>query len=134
MLDAGPPIDETAPSIGDVKEAVAKLEGGKAASVCNISTELLKAGAVASSRGLHAVLTAVCHSGTIPPDWKKGLVIPIWKRKGDCQDCNNYVGITLLSVPGKVLAHLLLTRIRTHLLKHLNSQGSRPVSQQLTVS
>ena len=27
-LDADPPIDETAPSIGDVKEAVAKLRGG----------------------------------------------------------------------------------------------------------
>ena len=26
-LDAGPPIDETSPSIGDVKEAVAKLRG-----------------------------------------------------------------------------------------------------------
>ena len=26
MLDADPPIDETAPSIGDVKEAVAKLK------------------------------------------------------------------------------------------------------------
>ena len=36
-LDADPPIDETAPFIGDVKEAVAKLRAGKAASICNIS-------------------------------------------------------------------------------------------------
>ena len=43
------------------------------------------------------------------PDWKKGLVVLIWKGKGDHQDCSNYRGITLLSVPGKVLAHLLLT-------------------------
>ena len=43
-LDADPPIDETAPSIGDVKEAVAKLRGGKAAGICSISAELLKAG------------------------------------------------------------------------------------------
>ena len=67
-LDADPPIDETAPSIGDVKEAVAKLRGGKAAGICNISAELLKAGGEAMIRGLHAVLTAVWHSGTIPPD------------------------------------------------------------------
>ena len=40
-LDADPPIDETAPSIDDVKEAVAKLRGGKAAVICNISGELL---------------------------------------------------------------------------------------------
>ena len=125
-LDADPPIDENAPSIGDVKEAVAKLRGGKAAAgICNMSAELLKAGGEAMTRGLHAVLTAVWHSGnTIPPDWKKGLVVPIWKGKGDRQDCSNYRGITLLSVPGKVLAHLLLTRIRTHLLKHQRPERS----------
>ena len=43
-LDADPPIEETAPSIGDVKNAVAKLRGGKAAGISNISAELLKAG------------------------------------------------------------------------------------------
>ena len=58
----------------------------KAAGICNISAELLKAGGEAMIRGLHAVLTAVWHSGTIPPDWKKGLVVPIWKGNGDRQD------------------------------------------------
>ncbi|KAG0712996.1 TBC1 domain family member 16 [Chionoecetes opilio] len=43
-VDADPPIDETAPSLDEVREAVAKLRGGKAAGVCNISAELLKAG------------------------------------------------------------------------------------------
>ncbi|KAG0720925.1 LINE-1 retrotransposable element ORF2 protein [Chionoecetes opilio] len=111
-------------ALDEVREAVAKLRGGKAAGVCNISAELLKAGGEAMIRGLHAVLAAVWQSGTIPPDWKRGLVVPIWKGKGDRQDCNNYRGITLLSVPGKVLAHLLLTRIRSHLLKHQRPQQS----------
>ncbi|KAG0730184.1 LINE-1 retrotransposable element ORF2 protein [Chionoecetes opilio] len=123
-VDADPPIDETAPSLDEVREAVAKLRGGKAAGVCNISAELLKAGGEAMIRGLHAVLTAVWQSGTIPPDWKRGLVVPIWKGKGDRQDCNNYRGITLLNVPGKVLVHLLLTRIRSHLVKHQRPQQS----------
>ena len=103
---------------------MAKLRGGKAAGICNINVELLKAGDETMIHGLHAVLTAVWHSGTIPLDWKKGLVVPIWKGKGDRQDCSNYRGITLLSVPGKVLAHLLLTRIRTHLLKHQRPEQS----------
>ena len=75
-------------------------------------------------RGLHAVFTTVWHSGTIPPDWIKGLVVPIWKGKGDRQDCNNYGGITLPSVPDKVLAHLLLTWLRTPLLKHQRPEQS----------
>ena len=27
--------------------------------------------------------------GTIPLDWKTGLVAPIWKGKRDRKDCNN---------------------------------------------
>ncbi|KAG0710615.1 Cytochrome P450 10 [Chionoecetes opilio] len=94
------------------------------AGIDTVTAELLKARGEAMIRGLHAVLTAVWQSGAIPPDWKRGLVVPIWKGKGYRQDCNNYRGITLLSVPGKVLSHLLLTRIRSHLLKHQRPQQS----------
>ena len=123
-LAADPPIDVAAPSLAEVREAVAKLKGGKAPGVCNISVELLKGGGEAMIRGLHAVLTAVWHSGIVPPDWKRGLVIPIFKGKGSRQDCGNYRGITLLSVPGKVLAHLLLMRVRGHLLEHQRPEQS----------
>ncbi|KAG0714362.1 hypothetical protein GWK47_014304 [Chionoecetes opilio] len=47
-------------------------------------------------------------------------------RKGDRQDCNNYRGIALLSVPGKVLAHLLLTLIHSHLQQHQRPQQFTP--------
>ena len=122
-MDADPPINKATSSIDEVKD-VAKLRGGKAAGICNISAELLKAEGETMIRGLHAVLTAVWHSITISPDWKRGLVVPIWKDKGDPQDCNNYREITLLSVPGKVLAHLLLMRVRSHLLKYQRPEQS----------
>ena len=80
-------------------------------------------------------LLAVWHSGnTIPPDWKKGLVGPIWKGKGDRQDCSSYhSGITLLSVPGKVLlAHLLLMPIHSHLVKHQRPEQSGFVCSKST--
>ena len=41
-LNAGLPIDETTPSIDEVKVAVAKMRGGKAVDICNIIEELLK--------------------------------------------------------------------------------------------
>ena len=59
-------------------------------------------------RGLHAVLPTAWHSGNVSPDWIKGLVIPIRKGKGNHQDCNIIHNVTLLSLPGKVLAHSLL--------------------------
>ena len=73
-LDADPPIDETAHSIGDVKEAVAKMRCGKAAGICNISAELHKAGGDAMIRGLHAVLTAVWHCSYLEGERGKGTV------------------------------------------------------------
>ena len=116
-LVANPPISEAPPSLSEVREAVGRLKCGKAPGICGISAELLKAGGEAMIHGLHSVVTAVWQSGTIPLDWKRGLVTPIYKGKGDQQDCNNYRGITLLSVPGKVFAHLLLARCRDHLLE-----------------
>ena len=67
VMDADQSINEAAFSIDEVKEAVAKLRDGKAAGICNMSAELLKAGDEAMIRGLHA---AIWHSGTIPPDWR----------------------------------------------------------------
>lgn len=105
-VNSDPPFDKILPSLDEVREAVARVRGGKGAGVCNISV-VLKAGGVAMVCGL----TAEWQSGTIPPDWKRELVVPIWKGKGDRQDCNIYHGIMLLNVPDKMLAHLLLLQI-----------------------
>ena len=64
-MDVDPPINVTPLSIDKVKETVAKLRGGKAAGICKISAEFLKAGGKAMIRGLHVFLSAVWHSGTI---------------------------------------------------------------------
>jgi len=62
--------------------------------------------------------SSACNTGIIPTDWKRGLVVPLWNGKSDHQDCHNYQGVTLLSVPGKVFAQLILDRVRHHLLEH----------------
>ena len=41
-----------------------------------------------------------------------GLIVPIWKRKGDVHDPGNYRGITLLSQVLKLLERVLDGRIR----------------------
>ncbi|KAI3366635.1 hypothetical protein L3Q82_009321 [Scortum barcoo] len=62
-------------------------------------------------------LTRLCNIawrlGTVPLEWQTGVVVPLFK-KGDRRVCSNYRGITLLSLPGKVYAHVrvLERRIR----------------------
>ena len=73
---------------------------------------------------LHAVLCSARNTGIIPTDWKRGLIDSLWKGKGDHQDCNNYRGVTLLLVPGKVCARIILERVCHHLLEHQHPQQS----------
>lgn len=47
---------------------------------------------------------------TIPKDWSKGLIFKL-QKKGDLSNCNNWRGITLLSIPSKVFCRILLKRV-----------------------
>ena len=46
----------------------------------------------------------------MPADWTKGVIIRILK-KGTLSNCNNWRSITLLSVPSKILAKIMMKRI-----------------------
>ena len=47
---------------------------------------------------------------SVPIDWQKALPI---HKKGSRTKCENYRGISVLSIPGKVYASILETRVRT---------------------
>ena len=49
--------------------------------------------------------------GKTPRDWQTGVMIPILK-KGDCKQCKNYRGISLLSFPRKLYAKCLERKYR----------------------
>lgn len=84
MLDT--PVSEDPPSLTNVREAISKLMGGRAAGICDNPAELLKAGDEPMAWGLHNVLVAIWQSNTIPPNLLRGVAIPLWKRKWDRWD------------------------------------------------
>ena len=53
----------------------------------------------------------------LPDDWKKGLVVPVFK-KGSKQDPSNYRPISLTSIPCKVLEAIIREEILDHLYSH----------------
>ena len=97
---------------------VNQLKRGKAPGISDIHADFLKAGGNAVLVALHAVLCSAWNTDIIPSDWKRGLVVLLWKGKGDRQDCNNYRGVRLLSLPGKVFAQIIVDRIHHHQLEH----------------
>ncbi len=48
----------------------------------------------------------------MPEDWKSGVIVPLYKGKGERGVCGNYRGICLLSVVGKVYCRVVIERVR----------------------
>lgn len=87
-----------------------RLKNGKAAGESGIVAELLKAGRCILIRKLLALFTQVWEQEIVPEDWRCGTVIPLHK-KGDKLNLDNYRGITLMDVVGKVFSGIVRNRI-----------------------
>ena len=87
------------------------LRNGKAAGPDRTPTEAIKADIETATSVLYSLFSKIWEKEAVPAQWREGIVIKLFK-KGDLRDCNNYQGIMLLSVPGKVLNRIILERIR----------------------
>ena len=71
---------------------------------------MIKYGGQDGLKMLHILIRRVWHEGVVPEDWKKALIVPLFK-KGDPINIDNYRGISLLRIPGKVFAIVLKNRL-----------------------
>ena len=85
---------------------------GKVAGIDGIQAELLKADIHTATVTLHGLFKDIWEENKIHEDWAKGLIVKLHK-KGDLGNCDNWRGITLLSIPSKVCCRVLLNRIDT---------------------
>ena len=49
----------------------------------------------------------------MPDEWKTGVIVPIFKAKGDVMSCGSYRGVELLKHAMKIVERVLERRIRT---------------------
>ncbi|CAH8466653.1 unnamed protein product [Schistosoma haematobium] len=113
-IEAAPtdlPINVGPPTIEEISMAIRQIKRGKAAGPDNIQAEALKADVAVTARILHILFNKIWDEEQVPTDWKEGLLIKI-PKKGDLSKCDNYKGITLLSIPGKVFNRVLLNRMK----------------------
>ena len=99
-------------SVEDVRKAVKKLKKGKAPGVDGITSEMLKCGGEAVLEWLTRVCRVCVSREKVPNDWVRAIIVPLYKGKGDRNECKNYRGISLLSIPGKVYGRILIERVR----------------------
>ena len=101
-----PPTEE------ELGRAIDCLASGKAPGADGIPPEVLKSGKSVLLRPLHSLLCLCWEQGHIPQDMRDANIVTLYKNKGDRSDCNNYRGISLLSIVGKVFARVALTRLQ----------------------
>ena len=98
-------------SRGEVEKAINRLKGGKAAGIDGITAEMLKYGGDVVAEWMFWLCDLAWKQREVPDEWRKAVIVPLHKGKGSKNECNNYRGISLLSVPGKVYGRILTERL-----------------------
>ena len=94
---------------------VKKLKNNKSAGIDEIINEYIKNSIPKMLPVYNKLFNKVLTTGNIPESWSKGIIIPIYKNKGNPKDPNNYRGITLLSCVGKLFTTLLNIRLTKYI-------------------
>ena len=104
-------LDEI-PTLQELTKAIDCLPSGKAPGSDGIPPEVIKCGKNVLAAHMHNLLCKCWEEGTIPQDMRDANIVTLYKNKGDRGDCNNYRGISLLSIVGKVYARVVLNRLQ----------------------
>ena len=110
-------------TVSEVMHVIKRLKCNKAAGSDLIVNEFLKATVEKLCPVLTKLFNVVFASGIVPEAWTQGLIVPIYKKKGEQSDPNNYRGISLLSCIGKVFTSLISERI-TKYVEHFELLGA----------
>ena len=114
-------VDIEPPSKPEIKAAIKTLKNGKAPGGDCLNAEMLKADPDMTTTALHPLFKAIWDEEKLPGDWCKGTIIKV-PKKGNLADCNNWRGITLLSIPSKVLCKIIINRLGPALDKILRKE------------
>nr|VZI33297.1 unnamed protein product [Spirometra erinaceieuropaei] len=103
------------PSLQEIIRAVQQLPSGKAPGSDAIPAEVYKHGGPLLMDHLTALFQEMWRQGEVPQDFKDATFVHLYKRKGNCQVCDNHRGICLLNIAGKIFARILLNRLNNRL-------------------
>ena len=96
----------------EVKVAVSRMKNGKATGMDGIPVEVWKCLGEEGIDMLWDLMQGIYEQETIPTEWRDSVIIPIYKEKGDIQDCENYRGIKLMSHTMKIWERIIDRRLR----------------------
>lgn len=100
----------TSVSVTGIVSLIDNLNLSSSAGTDEINSKLLKNTKYISAEYLSLLFAQSLSTGTMPDDWKKGKVVPVYKS-GNKNSPLNYRPISLTSVPCKIMEHIIYSEI-----------------------
>ena len=104
--------------------ALRRMKKGKAVGADELPVEVWKCKGKMGIRFLTRLFNRLLLGERMPEEWRRSVLIPIYKNKGDAQCCGNYRGIKLMNHTMKVWERIIEARLRAGLKAKFNTSTS----------
>ena len=96
----------------EVKNALRRMKKDKAVGPDELPVEVWKCMRKMGIKFLTRLFNRLLMGERMPEEWRRSVLISIYKNKGDAQCCGNYRGIKLMSHTMKIWERIIETRLR----------------------
>ena len=102
---------DSEPTLEELNQALDQLSSGKTSRKDGIA-DVLKCAKGTLLKKLHEIICQCWREGEVPQDMKDANIVTLYMNKGDRGDCNNYCGISLISIVSTLFAKVVLRKLR----------------------
>jgi len=95
----------------EVVQAMLKMKMGKADGPSGVPIEVIRISKLESV--LTRIGNSMMYGNRMPESWRRSVLIPLYKGKGDAKECSNYRCLKMLEHAIKILERVCERRIRS---------------------
>ena len=95
----------------EVKNALRRMKKGKAVGPVELLVEVWKCMGKMGIKFLTRLFNRLLMGEPMPKKWRRSVLIPVYKNKGDAQCCGNYRVIKLISHTMKIWKKIITARL-----------------------
>jgi hypothetical protein len=110
----------------EMKEDLKKIKTGKVLGPDDIPIEVWRCLGDIAIVWLTKLFNIIFRSNKMPDEWRRSILVPIFKNKGDIQSCTTYRGIKLMSHTMKFWERVIEHRLRKLTTVSKNQFGFMP--------